>query len=250
MSNSIFKKVILLTVFASLNCLSFSQVESRKFREYKNYLEEEYDIRCNRPKKFRDLDYVELWKFRPKPPCAGFVFNPIMQSKDNECLLLYPMIIPQFSEFNRYVSSVARAIGNSMFKNKEKEENISELTIDEISRRNTINQLRSAMGHLDKYGRPIPDSIISFNEHVHVYSEIEAREKYNADSFYLYEIPMYEAYKDKYSYCTGMVIVKEDHTFLQFLWLFTEEGKKKEKEYIEALSNKIWFNDTERNDNK
>lgn len=250
MENRIFKRITILLLFTSLTCILYSQDGSRSFKEYKVYLEKEFDIQCKRPKGFQELDYVELWKFHPLQRGAGFVFNPILQSKDNECLILYPWIILQFSEFDRYVNNVVRAIGNSMSKNKEEEENNRELTIDEIARKNIIHQLRSAMGHLDKHGEIIQDSTINFNEHINVFSEVEARKKYNADSFYIYEIPMYEVYKGKYSHCTGMVIVKNENTFLQFLWLFTEAGKKKEKEYIEAISKKICFGDTESNDEK
>ncbi len=50
---------------------------------------------------------------------------------------------------------------------------------------------------------------------------------FNADSIHFYNIPLEEAFEEKYIYCTEIVITKADRASLHFKWYFTEKRKEK-----------------------
>ena len=78
---------------------------------------------------------------------------------------------------------------------------------------------------------------------------------FNADTIYVYDIPNTDSAlflgdeeletmrKEKYPYCSGLVICKEGKIGTALKLFFSEKGKIKEDEYIEMLSKKIWYDD-------
>lgn len=238
-------KIYFFVIFICTTGGIFAQVNPRTFTEYSAYVYEQYNITCKIPKNFIDLKYLEVWKFRQESFGAGFVFNPVIQSDNQECILMYPMIFNYISESDEYISKISQGIGRSMFKNKP--------TVDygDMLPRNTIkHQLRSVLGHLDKHGDIIRDSIFNVNDYVSVIAGKKVRKSFNADSVFIYDIPLEKAYKEEYVYCTGMVVTKKNRPYMQFMWFFTEEGKKKKDRYIKILSKKVWYNDNEQKSSK
>jgi hypothetical protein len=219
----------------------FAQVNPRTFAEYSAYVSEKYNITCKIPKNFIDLKYLEVWKFRQESFGAGFVFNPVIQSDNQECILMYPMIFNYISDSSKYISKISQSIGRSMFKNKPS----VDYGNDDLPRNNIKGQLRTVLGHLDNHGDIIRDSTFNFDDYVIVNAGKKVRKSFNADSVFIYDIPLKKAYKEKYVYCIGMVVTKKDRPYMQFMWLFTEEGEKKKDKYLKILSKKIWYNDNE-----
>jgi hypothetical protein len=89
---------------------------------------------------------------------------------------------------------------------------------------------------------------INLNQYVTITAGKRAREMFNADSIFVYDLPLDKPYLEKYPYCTGLVISKKDRATLLFKFFFTAAGRKKEEEYINQLSNHVWYDDKFRPD--
>jgi len=204
----------------------------KTFSEYSVSMVKDYDISCKLPKKFVDLKYFELWKFRDYPSTgAALLCSPIIQSVDEECLLLYPALLPLNSEFSKAIMAINDAMFNSGY-----------VSDDDLHRGHIYSQLRTAFGHIDEYGYyTIPDSILYFDNHVTVYSGRWVNKYFNADSVLMYSIPMKKPYRQDYIHCTGMIITKVGRPYFQLLWLFSEKGKMNEKRYFRRLRKSIQY---------
>jgi hypothetical protein len=72
----------------------------------------------------------------------------------------------------------------------------------------------------------------------------EAQTRFNADSIFLYDIPMATFENDeKFTHCTKMVITRQDRPELEFIWYFTDKGKKEEEKYMQEINKRIWYSD-------
>src|SRR5699024_6337111 len=131
-----------------------------------------------------------------------------LQSKDEECLLLYPIIPIPFFEKNKDLKPYNRI---------------------------TLALLRSF-----DISKEQADSLFVFDDHVTMVTGKFARDIFNADSIHFYDIPLEKPFEENYIYCTGMVITKADRASLYFKWYFTEEGKEREEEYIKQLEGNLW----------
>lgn len=85
------------------------------------------------------------------------------------------------------------------------------------------------------------------NKYLRVFPLKKARESFNADSVFLYEVPTAQParWDAKYTYCTQMLIYKVGRPNIELVWYFTEKGKKKEKRYMRKVDKRIWFNEGE-----
>lgn len=204
----------------------------KTFSEYSEHISKDYNISCKLPKKFVDLKYFELWKFRDSPSTGAALFcSPIIQSVDEECLLMYPALLPPTSEADKKFSNILMAINNKGY-----------VPEDDRHRGHIYSQLRTAFGHIDEYGYyTIPDSVLHFEDHVSVYSGRRVKNYFNADSVFLYNIPLKKPYRQDYNHCTGMIITKAGHPHFQLLWLFSERGKMNEKRYFRRLRKSIRY---------
>lgn len=105
-------------------------------------------------------------------------------------------------------------------------------------------EVKAASGLYDYNGKPLQDSVrFNFNEHVTLITGRKVKEMFNADSIYIYDLPLQEPYKDKYTHRTGVVLAKDDRATMVFKFFFTPEGKKEEEKYIGMLSQHVWYNE-------
>ena len=83
-----------------------------------------------------------------------------------------------------------------------------------------------------------------FEDHVTVISNDEAKERFNADSVFILDVPMIDPlYGEEYEYCTYMFISKVNRRNVSVAWFFTEEGAKRKQYYIDKLDKRIWYKD-------
>ncbi|MDR0602738.1 MAG: hypothetical protein LBG80_00365 [Bacteroidales bacterium] len=220
-------KLLLLSATLLFSSYLFSQKQEKLFYEqnfsaFAEYFCNEYGIICKEPQNFSDLNKYNMgWAVRDNPDksCA-FLFGPIYKSNDGECLLAYPV--------------------KNLFSNLE-------IMI--------VNEIKSALGLYNRFGHFNDTTRIEFYDYVSVVIGKKAREMFNADSIYLYDIPGGDSVvflwneeletmrKEKYPYCTGLVICKEGKFGTPMKLFFSEKGKMREDEYIEVLSKKIWYDD-------
>jgi hypothetical protein len=79
----------------------------------------------------------------------------------------------------------------------------------------------------DYRGRPLSDTVhFHFNDHVTLIAGKEAKQMFNADTVYIYNLPLHHPYHKKYTYRTGLALFKKDRGSLLFMLLFTPKGKK------------------------
>ena len=86
-----------------------------------------------------------------------------------------------------------------------------------------------------------------FEDYVTVISGEEARERFNADSIFIFDVPMVyplqENDGEEYKYCTYVFISKINRSAISAAWFFTEEGAKRKQYYIDKLDKRIWYKD-------
>ena len=212
--------------------------------DYVSYISKEFGVKCKIPNSFIDLNrYYELWAIR-KNTHAGYLYGPIVQSKNEECILMYPyQPLPSMevdSELGKVITSIDLKLKNKAVDQKQ---------ILTSPRGQIAFELQAAYGLLDPYGFHLRDSLsFDFDKYVTIIGGKQAREMFNSDSIYFYEIPLEQPYQNKYTYCTGMVLYKQNRkeATMIFKWFFTEQGKKKEHEYINLLSKLVWYDEKKR----
>lgn len=81
-----------------------------------------------------------------------------------------------------------------------------------------------------------------FEDHVTVMTG-QAVRPFNADSMFLLELPIEPMERDGslYTRCVRMYLTRKGHTFLDFVWFFTDEGYARRQEYLRAIEGKVYF---------
>jgi hypothetical protein len=238
------------------NCNLFAQKEAnpeKTFDGYVKYTTKKFGITCHMPKGFKDLNkYPEFFKIR-KNKYTAYIYGPVLEAKDEECIIMYPFLLMPNTEEDIVTFHITDEI-NRTLKNPKAGIVDEKLTHEEIVKRmkvsnaacprnQIISELKAATdGYDDTPGKHSKDSIaIDFDKYVTIVSRKKAREMFNADSVYFYEIPLEEPYQKKYTYCTGMVLYKHERATMVFKCFFTTDGKTKEQEYINRLSKQVWY---------
>lgn len=205
--NNILFKVCLWTSLFLIGGETFAQVDKRQyhmFPQYSDIMLEKFNVTCKIPSKFIDQKSSEPWGVRLGKSNLGFIYSPIIQSKDKECIIFYPI--------------VPFPVNN-----------------ETIVRNNIMAEIATAFD--------IPRDSIDANNYLTVLAGKEARNIFNADSIFFYDIPLDKPYREKYEYCKGIVISKRNRPALLLKLFFTEKGKKEEGGYIGSLKKTIWYED-------
>jgi hypothetical protein len=210
----------------------------KNLQAYCNYFSREFGIDCNIPGRFTNMDkYYVIWKVRKNmDKHTGSMYGPLFLSKDKNCFLMYPSIPRNVSKGNIYMKEGAELSFNP---------------------RNQVKaEINTALGLYYHHGNKLNDNTTTFdfNGYVTVLSGKKAKEMFNADSLYIYDIPAADSVffidesleklrKRKYPYCAGLVLIKNERVVLDFKFFFTEKGNRKKEEYFNMLSKKVWYNE-------
>lgn len=86
-------------------------------------------------------------------------------------------------------------------------------------------------------------SDIDFDDYVIVTSGREARRRFNADSVFVFEVPIKPQHWDGevYTHCVSMYLSRKNRAYLGFVWLFTDEGYKRRQHYMDALEGNVAY---------
>lgn len=202
------KRKLLIHLFFLVTVQVFTQ-NSASFQPISKYISKTYNIDYKKPKGFIALDLYEHW--RPgEESNIGFVYSPVFQSKDKNCIIMYPSLFP-------FISAQSQAIG----------------------------EIKAALGQQNKAGQAQEETTIDFEKYITRYTDKEANQFFNADSAFIVQLPIKKPYKEKYVYCTGVYICKKERPVLLFKYFFTESGKLHEQDFLRLLHKKIWYRDGE-----
>ena len=198
-------------LFFSLFMLSFMQAFTQhvSYKASRRYASEIYDIVCKKPKGFIDLKTSLNWWLGGVNSGVGFMYDPVFQSKNGDCLIMYP------------------AIGLW-------------LTLEPPVREQLAYEINATLGLMGDVGRQFQELEIDFEKYVTIRVD-DARQCFNADTIFIVQLPIKKPYKEKYNYCTSVCLYKKDRPILLFKFLFTEEGKRHEHEYLNRLCKRIWY---------
>lgn len=253
-------KLILVIVAFSFSWNLFGQENlwyQKNLPAYVEYLSKEFGIICNIPDGLKNLDkYYVLWKVREeKDKHSGSLYGPIFQTKNKSCILMYPALPLYFSEevieIFKKTAMIERIINKDTTVSEPKAS--PNLT---FPRGQTSAEIKTALGLYYRPGHPSNnDSVkIDLNDYVTIIAGKKAREMFNADTIYIYDMPSADSVyffdsslekmrKRKYPYCTGVFVIKDGRATMYFKLFFTKGAKKKEEKYINMLDKQIWYDE-------
>lgn len=205
---------------------------------YSEYLVDEFGIRFKSLGEFEDLNqYYILWSAKDKSDKGGVgcIYGPIFLSKKKDCIIM-------FDAQPNYIS------------NKEKERR--GIINSNFHRSQITGEIRNNLGLYFGHGNPLNKNSVEtrFNDYVTIIAGKKPREMFNADSIFVYDLPNADSVhffdeslermrKEKYPYCTGMFITKNDRATMDIKLFFTKKGEKKKNQYVEMLYKSIWYDD-------
>jgi len=236
-----YKQILSFIVLFSIGgCLQGQEnlLYEKTIKGYTGYVFKEFGISCKMPEKFINLDkYNVMLKIRRnKDKHIGSIYGPTFLSKDKECIAMYCAFPHRFSE---------------------------EFSLPVYPRSQITAEIKTALGLYYFYDHPLNknSSQFDFNNYVTTIADKKARKMFNADSVYIYEIPgadsiyflngpLEKMRENKYPYCTGVFISKNDRAAMDVKLFFTEKGKKNQENYINLLREKIWYDERPNKDSQ
>ena len=253
-------KLTLIIVALSFSWNLFAQENlwhQRNLSAYTEYLSKEFGIICSIPERFTNLDkYYVGWKVREeKDKHTGALYGPIFQSKNKDCMLMYtaqPRYVSEKDiEIFKKTAMIERILNRDTSTTEPKV-----ATNRSIARGQISAEIKTALGLYYRYAPPLNNNSarFDFNDYVTIIAGKKAREMFNADSIYIYEIPgadsvyffdksLEKTRKGSYPYCTGVFISKDGRATMDFKLFLTKKGKKNEEKYINILSKQVWYDE-------
>lgn len=111
-----------------------------------------------------------------------------------------------------------------------------------VARGQITGEVKAASGLYDNSGKPLNDSVhFHFDDYVTIITGKKPKEMFNADSMYIYDLPLETPYRKEYTYRTGLVLSKKNRGTLFFMLFFTDRGKRHEQKYINMLGKHVWY---------
>ena len=215
--------ILQAVLFLSTSLCAQQTPRQYSFDAHAKYYAEAFDVKWTMPKKMTDLNICTEMSFR-KGYHLLYTGCPVLQSEDKQCILRY--------RFKPHFISEERA--KMLYPEK--------LNNDNVHRNLISYELGTIYGYIDKNVRVIPGKTFPFDEYVSVLPRRIARGWFNADSVFVYNLPVDTPYKGTFKHCTGIIITKKDRTGFVLKFYLTDEGKKNEKQYLRSLRKKIWYN--------
>ena len=214
----------LLSLFLSLSLSGQRTTQRYSFDANAGYYADAFDVEWTMPEGMVDLNASAVIRIRKEYRLA-FCGGPVLRSEDEECVLMYKSY-PLFISENLHKS-------------------IGGISNDQAHRNLISSELGTVHGYCDELGRLLSGKTFPFDEYVSAFPEEQAREWFNADSVFVYDLPVDDPYRGIYNHCTGVVITKKGRTGFALKLYFTDEGKKNEKRYMQSLRKAIWYRDSD-----
>lgn len=211
---------------------SFTNAERKGlFSEYQVECERDFHIKLSMPTGFETIDKMVSFRVN-EGRNIGVFYSLLLESRDKNCLMLYPLFIENQSHGiakNMTYGEVKAAL------NLAPEEN-------ECMRMNLVNG-KFMLGKSN-----VPDrskEMVQFDtaRYMRVIAEENMENYCNADTVYVYEVPLLKPYKGVYKKCIGINMVKEGHPFGMIKILLMEGDNAKDK-YMKQFFESIRYSDS------
>ena len=216
------KRIVFLLALFPLSLFGQQMPLRYSFDANRGYYADAFDVELSMPKKTIDLDTSSCVRIRKEYRLA-FCGGPILRSEDGECALMY----------KSYPLFVSEDLSKIVDHNN-----------DNAHRNLMSNELGTVYGYCDEIARPLPGKPFPLDEYIEILPQKTARKWFNADSVFVYDLPVDDPYEGKYNRCTGVVITKKGRTGFALKLYLTDEGKKNEKRYLQSLRKTIWYRDS------
>ena len=211
---------------------SFTNAERKGlFSEYQVECERDFHIKLSMPAGFETIDKMVSFRVN-EGRNIGVFYSLLLESRDKDCLMLYPLFIENQSHGiakNMTYGEVKAAL------NLAPEEN-------ECMRMNLVN------GKFTLGKSKVPDrskETVQFDtaRYMRVIAEENMENYCNADTVYVYEVPLLKPYKGVYTKCIGINMVKEGHPYGMAKILLMEGDNSKDK-YMKQFFESIRYSDS------
>ena len=211
---------------------SFTNAERKGlFSEYQVECERDFHIKLSMPAGFETIDKMVSFRVN-EGRNIGVFYSLLLESRDKDCLMLYPLFIENQSHGiakNMTYGEVKAAL------NLAPEEN-------ECMRMNLVN------GKFTLGKSKVPDrskETVQFDtaRYMRVIAEENMENYCNADTVYVYEVPLLKPYKGVYTKCIGINMVKEGHPYGMAKILLMEGDNAKDK-YMNQFFESIRYSDS------
>ena len=177
------------------------------FKMYRFECSELYNIDLGKLKGFNVISGTTLFKVNKEKP-IGMFYRMTLASKSKDCLILFPYFD---NTPVRYIAAKNMAYGEVK----------AGLNLNPDDKTLELDSAR----------------------YLKVVAKDNIEGYFNADTVFIYKVPLSEPYKQVYGHCIGINVIKTGHPSAMIKILLTEDGKKKEEEYMQILLNSIRYGD-------
>lgn len=208
------KSTILWAVLSALCLPVCGQVMCESdFGDYSRYVDKAMGIHWKMPRGFIDLKQGNIpWgpDTRDSGGKLGIGYEAALQSKDGDCLILYPNM------------------DIMLFAVQEKNDRLAQTMLE--SEMNAAYGLSATSGNIIE-GASEADR----QKNVATLYDTEVCELLRADTIFVADIPLQKPFREKYLHCTGLYVVKAGCPPMMLKCFFTEARKAKENAYLSWL---------------
>ncbi len=205
--------------------------QRKLFKEYRSECARRFDIEIIEPKGFKTIGKMVPFRVNEGRSIGSF-YRVALESENKDCLILYPFFIknsPHGIAKNMAYGEVMAALNLASEEDDEMGPNLVNGKFVLSRRKKTSCNKETVQFDTARYMRVIAE---------------ENMENYcNADTVYVYEVPLLKPYKGVYKKCIGINMVKEGHPCGIAKILLTEGDDAKDK-YMKQFFESIRYSDS------
>ncbi|WP_279120451.1 hypothetical protein [Bacteroides acidifaciens] len=220
----------IIIVFFTIFLFASTDVSAQKklFKEYRSECARLYDIEIIKPKGFKPIDKMVAFRVNERRNIGSF-YRVALESGNKYCLILYPFFIknsPHNIAKNMAYGEVKAAL------------NLAPEEGEDMS----MNQVDGKFVLARRKKRDDNERVIKFDtaHYMRVIAEDDMEKYFNADTVYVYDVPLLKPYKGIYKECIGINMVKRGHPSGMMKVLFMEGCDAKDK-YLEHIFKSIRY---------
>lgn len=224
-------RVIVMFCIILLGTFSYTFAQKKLFKEYRSECARLFDIEIIKPKGFKTIGKMVPFRVNEGRSIGSF-YRVALESGNKDCLILYPFFIknrPHGIAKNMAYGEVMAAL------------NLAPEEDDEMGP-NLVNG-KFVLSRRKKTSRNKETVKLDTAHYMRVIAEEDMENYFNADTVYVYDVPLLKPYKGIYKECIGINMVKEGHPFGMIKVLLVEGCDAKDK-YMKQLFKSIRYSDS------